>query len=287
MNPSLPSRLLPLLTALLLTACQQQPADHAAAHTSAATGGGPVIAAVPAPATSVNARLPGDHAHTRRYVIAIDLPHLPAADAPLARALRAAADQAKREFLAALPEPAERPGLAARQFQLALTYRIAATTPEFTSIRASGSEATGGAHPVPIEATFVLDRRLGELITLDDLFADPDAARVALAKVAHAALLGRFMAQAPTPGEGSPAAIREWKANLLQMLNGGTRPTRVNYSLFVVRAGPRAGDPSPGLTLVFAPYQVAPYVYGTQTVDVPASEFVQFLQPRYATAFAH
>lgn len=288
MNPSPSLRLLATLAVGLLVACQQQPSGSGPApvgqHPSAATDHEPVIA--PVPATSTGQRLPGDHASTPHYEIAIDLPALPSADAPLATALRAAANHAKREFLAALPDPDQAPEFAHRQFQLFLTYKIASTTQTFTSVRESGSEDTGGAHPIPIEATFVFDRKLGKLITLDDLFVQPDAARVALSKVAHATLVARFMAQAPKPNEGSPAAIREWKASMLQMLDGGTRPTRVNYSLFLVRAGASAADPSPGLTLVFAPYQVAPYVYGTQTVEVPASAFAKFLKPQYAGAFA-
>jgi hypothetical protein len=288
MNASLPLRLLATLAVGMLAGCQQPSVDRGRATSSqhaSASAGEPVIA--PVPAATADAKLPGDHARTRRYEIAITLPTLPAADAPLTNALRAAADHTKREFLAALPDPAELPEFANRRLQLFLTYKVAATTPAFTSVRESGSEDTGGAHPIPIEATFVLDRKAGRLITLDDLFADPDAARTAIAKVTHAALLGRFMAKAPTPREGSAEAIREWKGNLLQMLDGGTRPTSVNYSLFVVRAGARPDAPSPGLTLVFAPYQVAPYVYGTQTVDIPTETFAQFLKPRYAAAFAN
>lgn len=290
MKPSPSLRLLATLAAGLLVACQQQPTangpDAARRALSSATSSEPVIAPVPAAAATARTPLPGDHASTRRYRIAIELPTLPTTERPLATALRAAANQTKREFLAALPDAAEMPEFAHRQFQLFLTYKVAATTPAFTSVRESGSEDTGGAHPIPIEATFVFDRRAGRLITLDDLFANPDAARGALAKVAHATLLGRFMADAPSSSEGSPAAIREWKANMLQMLDGGTRPTSVNYSLFVVRAGAGAHDPSPGLTLVFAPYQVAPYVYGTQTVEVPAADFAAFLKPDYRKDFA-
>ena len=113
-----------------------------------------------------------------------------------------------------------------------------------------------------------------------------DAARTALANFAHDTLLKKLMAHTPKPGEGSPEAIREWKTNMTQMLGTGTKPTSVNYSVFVVRAGTAPDAASPGLTLVFPPYQVAAYVYGTQTVDVPASVFVKFLKPGYAGAFA-
>ena len=230
--------------------------------------------------------MPGDHAVTKHYKIAISLPTLPADAKPLSDAMRTTADNAKRDFVQALPDPDTLPEFANRQFELLLDFKVAAQTPAFISVRESGSSDTGGAHPNPVQATFVFDRKVGKLIALDDLFADPDAARKALANFAHDKLLRKFMANAPKPGEGSPAAIREWKANMLQMLDGGTKPTTVNYSVFVVQAGASQAAPSPGLTLIFPPYQVAAYVYGTQTVDAPAAIFAKFLKPAYQGDFA-
>lgn len=274
------------VAAVALAACNQQPpAPGPAGAASAAGTSAPVIAAPPAgPGT---AGLPGDHAETKHYKIAISLPTLPASAQPLADALRTTADNAKREFVQALPDPEQMPEFADRQFELLLDFRIAAQTPAFTSVRETGMQATGGAHPIPVEAAFVFDRKAGKLIALDDLFSDADAARTALANFAHDTLLTKFTADAPKPGNGSsPDAIREWKSNMVQMLNEGTKPTMVNYSVFVVRAGDHDDAPSPGLTLVFPPYQVAPYVYGTQTVDVPASVFARFLKPGYTGDFA-
>jgi hypothetical protein len=277
------------LVVIALTACQQQPDSDASsgptATGSVANASTPVIPP-PAPANASTADLPGDHADTRQYKIAIDLPTLPANEKPLADALRATVDHAKRDFLDALPDPKQLSELADRQFEMRLRFNVATNTPAFTSVRETGMQDTGGAHPIPVEAAFVFDRKAGKLITLDDLFTHPDAARTALANFAHDTLLKRLMAHAPKPGEGSPQAIREWKTNMTQMLGTGTRPTSTNYSVFVVRAGTAPDAASPGLTLVFPPYQVAAYVYGTQTVDVPASVFAKFLKPGYAGAFA-
>lgn len=271
---------------LALAACQQQPAT-APASTPAASASAPVIPApATAPAPTSTAPVPGDHAVTKHYKIAISLPALPADAKPLADAMRTTADNAKRDFVQALPDPKTLPEFANRQFDLLLDFKVAAQTPAFISVRESGSSDTGGAHPNPVQAAFVFDRKAGKLIALDDLFADPDAARKALANFAHDVLLKKFMANAPRPGEGSPDAIREWKSNMLQMLDGGTKPTTVNYSVFVVQAGAAQDAPSPGLTLIFPPYQVAPYVDGTQMVDVPASTFAKFLKPDYKGDFA-
>ncbi|HLI17426.1 MAG TPA: DUF3298 domain-containing protein [Rhodanobacteraceae bacterium] len=287
MKRSTPTCLIAALAALALTGCGQQSGTTSTSG-PAVSASTPVIPAPPpasAPAPASTAPLPGDHAVTRHYKIKIDLPKLPASEKPLADAMRTTADNAKREFVQALPDPKTLPEFANRQFDLTLDFKVAAQTPAFVSVRESGISDTGGAHPIPVQAAFVFDRKAGKLIALDDLFVQPDAARKALANFAHDALLKKFMANAPKPGDGSPEAIREWKANTVQMLNDGTKPTTVNYSVFVVRAGATPDAASPGLTLVFPPYQVAPYVYGTQTVDVPASVFAQFLKPAYQGDF--
>ncbi|HEX5352664.1 MAG TPA: RsiV family protein [Rhodanobacteraceae bacterium] len=283
---STPTCLIIALASVVLAACQQQSADSsAAASASASAVAAPVIAA-PAPMASVS--LPGDHAVTRHFRIAITLPTLPAGEKALTAALRTTADNAKRGFMQALPDPRQSPEFANRRFELLLKFRIVANTPAFTSVRETGMQGTGGAHPIPVEATFVYDRKAGKLITLDDLFADSDAARKTLANFARDSLLKKFKAHAPKPGTAtSPDAIREWKTNMVQMLDNGTQPTSVNYSVFVVRAGSTQAQPSPGITLIFPPYQVAPYVYGTQTVDVPTGEFSKFLKPQYRGTFTN
>ena len=275
------------LAALALAACQQQPAANTASA-PAASASAPVIPppAVTTPAPASTAPVPGDHAVTKHYKIDIELPTLPASAKPLADAMRTTADNAKRDFVQALPDTKTLPEFAKRQFDLLIDFKVAAQTPAFISVRESGSSDTGGAHPNPVQAAFVFDRKAGKLVTLDDLFADPDAARKALANFAHDTLLKKMMANAPKPGEGSPEALKEWKSNMLQMLDGGTKPTTVNYSVFVVQAGANPNAPSPGLTLIFPPYQVAPYVFGTQMVDVPANVFAKFLKPDYRGDFA-
>ena len=271
--------------AITLTACQQQSATTAVSAPAASPSAPVIPPPATAPSPAGTAPVPGDHAVTKHYKIAVTLPELPADEKPMADALRTTADNAKRDFVQALPDPQTLPEFAHRQFDLILDFKVVAQTAAFTSVRETGSSDTGGAHPIPVDASFVFDRQAGKLVSLDDLFAEPDAARTALANFAHDTLLKKFMANAPKPGEGSPDAIREWKANTTQMLNDGTKPTSVNYSVFVVRAGSAAGAPSPGFTLIFPPYQVAPYVYGTQTVDVPASAFARFLKPAYAGDF--
>lgn len=267
-----------------LAACQQDagPAPGDAFTAAASATRTPAIRALPAPAASTS--LPPDHAVTAHYRIAITVARVPGMAPPLAAALRATIDDAKRQFLDALPDPGARPAIHSRRFELQLAFTAVGTTPAFISVRETGTVDTGGADPAPVEGTFVYDRGNHRVITLDDLFSQPPAARKALADFARGVLAQRLLAS--TARTAATAADHEWQTNMRQMLDYGTRPTAVNFALFAVRAGAAADGASPGLTLVFPPYQVAPYAAGTQTVEIPARVFASFLKPAYHSAFA-
>ena len=275
-----------VLFLLSLAACQSEQTEStpnvsaAAARTKSSASAG-VPNAVP-----VAASTSGEHADTKRYKIDIEYPALSADEAPLGSMLHKIAATAKQEFMQSLPDPKQSPEFADRQMQLLIDFKIAARTRDFISVRETGMQDTGGAHPIPIDSAVVYDARAHRTVTLDDLFSDADAARKALADYARTELTNKIMAQAPRPGEGSPEAIREWKTNARKMIDDGTQPTEQNFANFIVRAGAKPDDASPGLTLIFPPYQVAAYVYGTQTVDVPLAVFAKQLKPQYRDAFA-
>lgn len=265
------------IATLALAACHGTPSDDSTA-VSAASSSKP-------PASRTPARPLEEHVATSRYRIDISYPGLNAAEAPLAAMLHRIGGAAKRDFLRALPDAKIFPEFADRQLQLRIDFKVAARTGAFTSVRETGFQDTGGAHPAPIDAAIVYDAHAHRTITLDDLFAHPEAARKAIADFARAQLMKKMMAQAPKAGDGSPAAIKEWKANATQVIDGGTQPTPQNFANFIVRATSSPLDPSPGLTLIFPPYQVAAYVYGTQTVDVPTEAFEAYLKPQYRNTF--
>ena len=266
--------------ALVLAGCSQPSApDSTASSTVAPAASAP---ASPASASSA-ASLPGDHAQTKRYRIDISYPPLPASEQALSKALHQAGDKAKREFMSALPDPKEFPEWADRQLQLMLEFSVAARMPAFVSIREQGMADTGGAHPIPVDATFVYDTRAGKIMSLGDLFVDPEAARERLSQVARKSLEKKLLAKVPGGEHTTAKARKEWTTNMRKMIVEGTEPTAENFSEFVILAG--AGDKASGLELVFSPYQVAPYVYGSQTVDVPVDMFGSLLKPEYASAF--
>lgn len=247
-----------------LAGCGQPPAPQAPARPAA-------VASVPTPAGS--APVSTDRTTTSRYAIAIDYPVLPSDADVLLQALHQDAAAAKCEFLRALPDPQKFPQFASRQLQLLIGYRVTARSPAFISVRGEGMMDTGGAHPTPLNTSFVFDRPERRMLTLDDLFVDPVSARGTLAAYARAALQRSLLAQAPKKDEATPKVRQEWLDNMRGMINAGTTPEAKNFGQFQIDAG--------GLLLVFPPYQVAPYVYGTQTVVVPLEVFATALKPRY------
>src|SRR5690625_9560 len=266
--------------ALALAGCGQPSAPGSTASSTVA----PAASAPARPAGAASAAsLPGDHAQTKRYHIDISYPPLPASEQALSKALHQTGDKAKREFMSALPAPKEFPESADRQLQLMLEFSVAARMPAFVSIREQGMADTGGAHLIPVDATFVYDTRAGKIISLGDLFVDPEAARERLSQVARKSLEKKLLAKVPGGEHTTAKARKEWTTNMRKMIVEGTQPTAENFSEFVILAG--AGDKASGLELVFSPYQVAPYVYGSQTVDVPVDMFGSLLKPEYASAF--
>ncbi|MGH8211799.1 MAG: RsiV family protein [Rhodanobacteraceae bacterium] len=265
-----------------LAACQAAQTDpHASASPGADAPTAPNSNVTPAVAGTAAT---GEHATTSRYKIDIGYPPLSAEEAPLGATLHKVAALAKQEFLQALPDPERFPEFADRQMQLLIDFKLAARTHDFVSVRETGMQDSGGAHPIPIDSTIVYDVRARRTVTLDDLFADADAAHKALSHYARTELTKKIMAQAPKAGEGSPEVIREWKTNAKKMIDDGTQPNEQNFANFIVRSSSMT-QPSLGLTLIFPPYQVVAYVYGTQTVEVPARIFGEYLKPQYQNVF--
>ncbi len=57
------------------------------------------------------------------------------------------------------------------------------------------------------------------------------------------------------------------------MLNRGTPPTNENFQFFAL-----AGK---NLIIIFPPYQVGPWVLGTQQDDIPLSKVSDILKPKF------
>ena len=245
----------------LLTGCDQTPPPASAGPRDAAT-----------------ALTPNEDAgQGNGYAFHIRFPQMPAEWSTLADALRAYATAQKKDFLAAHGEaPAANTPVA----NLDIEFNIARRTSDFVSVSANGTVDTGGAHPAPIVASFNLHISDGKLIALSDLFSDAGAALDALSREARRQLEGRFDAKLhetlPEKDQaGALKAMHEW-------VERGTEAKAENFAVFLVDG---LDAKAIGLTLIFAPYQVASYADGTQQVEVPAKVFYKLLKPEYSDAF--
>lgn len=200
---------------------------------------------------------------------------LPAAWAPLRQAVDAWTAAQEHDVLDGLRQPDPDIAASARRnpWTLDLDYRLVAQTDTFAIVQASGSAWTGGAHPNPLLASFAYDLRAGRVIALRDLFSDFRAAETALAQAARRRLLARL-------GKGDD---QEPLASDPRMVRDGTATGKGNYQYFSLLTG--ADRKAHGLRLIFPTYQVAAYVAGPQSVDVPSKVFAHWLKPAYRDAF--
>lgn len=271
----------PALLAVFLASCGGQ-GDPDKAPTAAVSAS--AVASSMSPAVVGSSRLPGDQVDTERYKIDISYPELAASAAPLADALHAYSRHSKRELMHSLPDAGAAPDGMPRQRFLGLHFSIVSRLPTLVSVRGQGDLYSGGAHPLPLETSLVYDTRSNALLGIEDLFAEPAAALDALSAYVRQALLQQMQADAPDRDEASPQARRQWLDNMQAMIASGTAPEAQNFSEFVVLAG--ADEHASGLMLIFPPYQVMPYVYGTQTVTVPTAVFAPWLKPAYREVFS-
>lgn len=215
------------------------------------------------------------------YTYQITYPQLSTSMATLTAALHAFADKAKQDFVAT--------GLNARApaeptHTLDLEFDIARNTSDFVSVLATGSEYIGGAHGLPIQVSFNWHRDDAKLVTLPELFSDPDAALRALSDESRRQLEGRFetkLREEATPMSGQQTASDRTK--MKSWIEQGTEPQAQNFDVFLVDG---LDTQAIGLTLIFPPYQVASYADGIQQVEVPAKVFYALLKPEYRDAFA-
>jgi len=115
---------------------------------------------------------------------------------------------------------------------------------------------TLGAHGNTTFTTFVFDKATGARLALADLFTPDSGYLERLSALARATL---------------PANLGD--AYNPQMLTDGTVPTEANFAAFFLD--------NTTLDILFAPYAVAPYSAGPQTLQVLASDLANVLNPSY------
>lgn len=110
---------------------------------------------------------------------------------------------------------------------------------------------TGGAHGMQVRKTFAFNQQ-GQLLTISNLFSNGLDGLASFSKLVQAELLKR---------EG---VEKDW-------VRDGASPKEENYKSFVVT--------DEGITVLFDPYQVAPYAFGTVDITIPKEAFMKTANP--------
>jgi hypothetical protein len=221
-----------------------------------------------------------DVGHGKGYSFRIAYPPLPAEWGALDQAIRAFGAARKKELVAA-PDPTQ---AHAPDSTLDLSFDVARRTNEFVSVLTRGDEYIGGAHGMPITASFNFHVPDDKLVVLTDLFVDPDAALKALSDECRRQLEGRYAAKLrDEPGTTTPTQQASGIGSMQGIIEKGTAPSASNFNTFLIDG---LDAQAIGLTLIFPPYQVGSFAEGRQQVEVPAKVFYDLLKPEYKDAFA-
>ncbi|MDE1885440.1 MAG: DUF3298 domain-containing protein [Xanthomonadaceae bacterium] len=243
---------------------------------------GPSASATPvASAAAAESQPETDAGKGKGYAFEILYPLLEPEWQPLVAAVHRFAAIQKTDFLDASTAADRATGV---DYSLDLTFAVTRRTADFVSVTASGSAFVGGAHGVPILASFNLDLANGKLTALPDLFTDAQSGLQALSDECRHQLEGRYAARLRDGDSAmAPAQKAAQIASMNRWIERGTQPTPENFRVFLVDG---LDSPAIGLTVIFPPYQVAAYVDGVQQVEVPAKVFYDLLKPEYKDAFA-
>lgn len=104
---------------------------------------------------------------------------------------------------------------------------------------------TGGAHGMQVRKTFSFNKE-GQLLTISNVFTDQSKGLAVLSALVQKELLKK---------EGTEAS---W-------VSDGAGPREENYSSFIIT--------DDAITILFDPYQVAPYVLGAIDITIPVKAF--------------
>ncbi|HWS77857.1 MAG TPA: DUF3298 domain-containing protein [Thermomonas sp.] len=258
-------RIVPILILVLcasLAAC-----DRARAP---ATDGEAVATAAPA------AVVLQDVVETRPdYIIGISYPESAARHPGLAQVLKAYADAARAELMTAVA------GLKGRKptapYDLSLQFSGLVDTPRVVAVAADGSTYTGGAHGNPLVARFVWLPQQQAMLGADQLIADPAGWQVV--SDASREQLMTALSQRLDADELEGAERADQLQTGSRMIDAGTGPDVRNFAQF--EPVMNAEGQIRAIRFVFPPYQVAPYVEGTRSVEIPS----RTLLPHVATAY--
>ena len=134
---------------------------------------------------------------------------------------------------------------------------------------------TGGAHPNQSFATIVWDKKAGQAVPIEALFA-PDQVNVALTAIADAAR--KVWTKTYTQRSGQPPG----KDTDLAETGIGADPERLKTYALIYAKGQTAAN---GIVLLYGAGQAWPNVLGDFRLAVPVAVFAKYLRPQWKGVF--
>lgn len=148
------------------------------------------------------------------------------------------------------------------RFGMTIEYSLAESPKTITYLYLIYQD-TLGAHPNTYYRTFTFDRSTGENIHLDEIFAPGTPYLERLSERARRDLPGIMAKRAET----TPDTIDR------DNINSGTLPIADAFQNFAIEGNT--------LRLIFPPYQVGAYAFGTVEVPIPLQDFANILNSKY------
>ncbi len=233
--------------------------------------------ASPAPAAVVELQ---DVVETRPdYIVGISYPKSASGHPLLAQALQSYAEAGKTTLMKAVA------GLQGQKptapYDLSLQFTGLVDTPQVVAVAADGSSYTGGAHGNPLVARFVWLPQRQSMLQADQLIVG-DAGWQAISDASREQLMTALSQRLDADEvEGAERAAQLKSGS--RMIDAGTEPTARNFAQF--EPVMNAEGQIRAIRFVFPPYQVAPYVEGTRTAEIPARVLLPHVAPDYRTLF--
>lgn len=142
-----------------------------------------------------------------------------------------------------------------RKETLQITYHIA-SSPRTVSYIFTIYEDTLGAHGNTFFRTVTFNMKTGAPLTLASIFSPGTTYLNTLSSISRAKLPGII-------GQGADTTF----------IKNGTEPKKENFQSFFLE--------NKNFVVLFAPYDVAPYSFGAQTLRIPLSQLSSILRPEY------
>lgn len=164
------------------------------------------------------------------------------------------------------------------QLELELTRLVNSET--LVVVEANGYQFQGGAHGLPLQASFVYLPASAQMMQISDWFVD-DSVWSTMSQASIAELQAQLE---PLMGEDDDDSAEGLDAEASQWLSEGAGPDQQNFQLYV----PVLNDAGlvRAFEITFAPYQVAPYAAGSPQVEIATDVLLPHLKDEYRSLFA-